>query len=86
MAKAYRVLRAYLTAAGIEQAYLAEQMGVSLSYVSSRITGKAPWDQEDMYFIMDLLHIPYDKLHIVFPKDGKAPLGVVPKLDEVVAL
>ena len=86
MAKTYRVLRGYLTAAGIEQTYLAEQMGVSLSYVSSRITGKAPWDLDDMYFILDMLHIPHDKMHLVFPKDGKAPLGMIPKLDEVVSL
>lgn len=85
MAKTYRVLRGYLTAAGIEQIYLAEQMGVSLSYVSSRITGKAPWDLEDMYFIMDMLHLSYDKLHIVFPKNGRAPLGAIPRLDEAVS-
>ncbi len=78
MAKPFRVLRGYLTAAGIEQNYLADLMGVSLSYVSSRMTAKRPWDMQDVYFLMDTLHIPYEQMNIVFPKDGKAPLAPLP--------
>jgi len=82
VAKAFRVLRGYLTAAGIDQRYLANQMGVSISYVSSRITARSPWDADDMYFIMDMLNIPHDQMNVLFPKDGKAPLGALPTMQK----
>ncbi len=51
-------------------------MKKSRSYICSRMTAKMPWTQDDQYFLMDLLNIPYNCMHEFFPKDGKpvAPL------------
>lgn len=82
MARPFRVLRGYLTAAGIDQDYLSEKMGISKSYISGRMNARAPWDADDMYFIMDMLRVPYSMMPELFPKDGKAPLGPLPMVTE----
>ncbi len=68
--KPYPRLRAALTESGIEQPYLAELLKRGNQYVSHRITGKSPWSQEDMYFLMDTLNISHDQLHLYFPPKG----------------
>ena len=70
MRKAYPILRGCLAKEGIGQSYLCELMGKSQGYITRRITGKKPWSQDDQYFLMDLCHIPYEQMHLVFPKRG----------------
>lgn len=41
-----------------------------MTYVSHRMSGKEPWALDECYQILDLLHIPYDQLHIYFPPGG----------------
>ena len=72
MSKPFRALRAEMVRAGFnQQAYLAEQMGKSKGYVSARMTGKKDWTQGDQYWLMDELHIPYERMHEVFPPHGR---------------
>lgn len=71
----YPLIRGKLAEHGIDQTYLAELMEKSLTYVSRRMTGKAHWSQEDQYFLMDLLKIPYERMHEAFPKDGRLKKG-----------
>lgn len=66
----YRVLRRELKEAGLDTAYLAQRMGRSASYVNLRFRAVYPWDQDDMYQIMDLLHLDYDQIPVVFPLKG----------------
>jgi len=68
--KPYPHIRAGMTREGIDQEYLCELMKRSQFYITKRITGKEPWTQDEMYFLMDLFDIPYDQMHIVFPKNG----------------
>lgn len=66
----YRVLRAQLKKRGIDTKYLAEKLDISTSTTSKRMRGDAAWLQTDMYTIMDLLHLPYEKIPVVFPRGG----------------
>ena len=67
MAKPYSALRAVFLMKDIDQKYLTEIMGKSQSYITKRITEKAPWSQDDMYFILDLCGISRDRIHEFFP-------------------
>lgn len=71
MDKPYRELRKALRAADISNAYLAEKLGIAPSSVSLRLNAHHPWEQDRMYLIMDLLHLPHDQLHIYFPPKGR---------------
>lgn len=66
----YRVLRRELKEAGLDTAYLAQLMGRSPSYINQRFRAVYPWDQDDIYRIMDLLHLDYEQIPVVFPLKG----------------
>ena len=68
MHSSFRLLKTTLFRDGIEQKYLCELMGYSQHYITERMTGRRGWSLEDIYFLMDLLNIPYDQMHIYFPK------------------
>ena len=68
----YEVLKREFKAKDIDYRYLAGKIGRSAAYISTRMQGRQPWNQSDMYAIMELLNIPLNQLHIVFPKDGIA--------------
>lgn len=70
MAKRYSRLRGALMAKNIDQAYLAEKMKCSIWYVSQRMCGHLDWTQGDMYFLMDMLQIPHEQMHLYFPRNG----------------
>jgi len=78
LTKPFNLLRAALHEADINQEYLCELTGRSKTYITMRMNAKAPWSQNDMYFLMDLLNIPYNRMHEFFPKDGKP---VTPELE-----
>lgn len=65
-------LRGAIKGAEMDHAYVAEHLNRSAFYVSRRFCGHEPWSQDDQYAMMDLLRIPYDQMHIYFPKDGIA--------------
>lgn len=67
---AFRRLKRELFERDITQQVLAAHLRKSQAYISSRITGKKPWDMNDMYDICDLLSVPYNELHELFPKNG----------------
>lgn len=64
-------LRGALRENDINQAYLAEKLGLCSMSVSNRFTGKTPWRLDEMYFAMDLIGAPHEQLHLYFPKSGK---------------
>lgn len=66
----YEVLKREFNAKDIDYRYLSGKIGRSTAYISTRMQGKSPWNQNDMYAIMELLNMPPNQLHIVFPKDG----------------
>ena len=70
MARPYAALRGELMKNDIDQAYLCELLGRSQTYLTQRFTGRRSWEQDEMYFLLDLLLIPHDQLHLYFPKGG----------------
>lgn len=76
MSRKFTRLQAELNAADLDRPYLARLLKRgSRSYVDQRMSGRAGWTLEEMYTLMDLLHWPYDRMHELFPKDGKEPAG-----------
>ena len=71
MYKTYTDLRAELTRNCYNQADLIEIMGKSKTYLTERFTGVRGWNQEDMYFLLDLIKVPYEKMHVYFPPKGR---------------
>lgn len=71
MIRPFAALRGLLAAHDYSESELAEKLGRSLNYVSLRLNAKASWSQDEQYTIMDLFNVPYDRLHIMFPKGGK---------------
>lgn len=73
MARRYEYLRMRLSEYDIDQKYLAEEvLHKSTAYVSERMSGKRPWGQDDQYAIMNVVNEPYERLHVMFPPEGKA--------------
>lgn len=72
MSGLFRKLRGEMVAQGIDRPYLAERLDKSLCYIDYRFSGRHPFTQNDQYGIMDLLGIPYERLHEYFPKGGVA--------------
>ena len=68
----FRKLRGRLKELDIDQAYLAERLGLARETVSRKMTGRLLWTIGEMYMIMDLIHESYEKLHEYFPKNGRA--------------
>jgi len=67
----FRKLRGKLKELDVDQKYLAKLFDLSQSSVSHRLTSLTPWTLDEMYFVMDLIHEPYEKLHEYFPKGGR---------------
>ncbi len=70
----FSLLRTLLREQGLEHEYVAEMIGCSKTYFSYKICAKVPFDQQEQYIIMDLVHWPHERMHELFPKDG---LGTV---------
>lgn len=68
--KPYALLRGAYIAAGYDQVTLAQKMGRCETYINQHFGGKLPWDQTDMYKLMDILRIPYEEMHRYFPPRG----------------
>lgn len=67
----YKVLRKQLKNADYStNIEIAELWGCSPMHVSVLLNGKSSFRQSVQYRTMDALHWPYEKMHILFPKDG----------------
>lgn len=66
----HKLLRAKLTELGMEHAYFAKKLGIGASSLSLKMTGKSSWDLDLAYRAMDVLSLPYERLHEFFPKSG----------------
>ena len=72
MKNTYTELRAEFRRRGILQEDIAERLGRKIGYVNARMIGRAPWDQRDMYTILDWLGLPVSKMAYYFPPKGIA--------------
>lgn len=70
MPKKYRKLKSHLFEKDINQVMLSKKLGRSTYYTSQRMNGKLPFTQDDIYIICDYASIPYEKIHLYFPRGG----------------
>ena len=68
----FRELRARMMLNGDTQADLSRALLLGKTMISHKLTAKRPWTLEEMYVLLDRYQIPYDQMHIYFPKDGKS--------------
>ena len=67
----FRRLRGRMRERNITQADMAAALGCSTVCVSQRLCAKSPWQLDEMYVIMSILHIPTEDMYLYFPRDGK---------------
>lgn len=70
MARPYAKLRGLLLEYDITQEHLARVLLLSKTSVSKRMMGHWPWQLDECYKILDMVHQPPEELHAVFPRDG----------------
>ena len=66
----YSELRKEMHRKGVTSGDIAKWLGISSPSVSARFTARIPWEVTEIYIILDKMHLPYHKLHVLFPKDG----------------
>lgn len=55
-------VRAEVRRKGLTQCYLAQQLGTSQPFISRRLSGRVPFDVDDLAKIAELLDIPITEL------------------------
>lgn len=64
----YHKLKCRMYEQEVTQTDLAQEMGVSITYISRRMTGKDQWELDVVYKVCDLLEIPYTEIAAYWPK------------------
>ena len=54
---------------GITNADLERALLLGTTAVSQRLNGHRGWSLEEIYKVMDLLQVPHEYMHILFPAD-----------------
>lgn len=67
----YATLRKELKHQDIDNRYLAKLLGRSVPCVSQRLNARQSWTLDEAYALLKALSLPYEKLHVLFPPDGK---------------
>lgn len=75
MARPFKVLRNLMHENDFTQCMLADELGISQCSVSQRMNAHIPWDSEEMWKIMHVLHVPARRFHEVFPPKGDPALA-----------
>lgn len=65
--KLYSELRAEMRRQHIKIVDVAGWLGIKDYSVERRLRNECPWKLDEMYTILDGLHIPNNKMHILFP-------------------
>lgn len=68
MNKKYIRLKAAMIEHDVDERYLNRKLNRGPSYISAKLNDKTSWKLDDIYQICDILHIPYDEIHLYFPK------------------
>ena len=66
----YKYLRGRLRAMGLNDADLANELGMTSNAMSHRMTGRVAWGMDEMYETLRVCDAPAEELHLYFPKDG----------------
>lgn len=66
----FKKLRGGLIANDISNTELSQLISRGADYVSRCLNGKAQWNLDEQYIIMDAIHRPYKELYLIFPPGG----------------
>lgn len=75
MARPFSSLRKAMYVNDIQQQDLTRYLLLGVCAINQRFCGKKPWRLNEMYIMMDLLHLPYDQMHVFFPRNGQNEPG-----------
>lgn len=67
----FRKLKGKLSEHSMKQFQLAEVLELSPASVSNRMSGRNPFNIDEIYKICDVLQIPYEQIPIYFPPEGR---------------
>jgi hypothetical protein len=68
--KRYQKLKMALKLEEMTYDSLKRMMGKKRNYLANRMTGRIPWNMDDVYWFCDNLNIPYEQISEYFPKKG----------------
>ena len=71
MARPYSKLRGLMQEHGDTREDVARFLKLAVPTISMRMNCKLDWRISEMYALMDRYHVPYSKLHEVFPQGGR---------------
>lgn len=71
MPRPFSTLRGQLVAHDLQQSDLARKLLISSRSATRKLCGHSAWTLDEMYTLMDLLQWPYDKMHELFPRNGR---------------
>lgn len=73
MARPYKKLRDLLHESDITFQILAGEIGISVAALSMKMNAKPghSWKENEMWAVMDFLHIPDNRFHEIFPRKGR---------------
>ena len=66
----HRLLRGRMVAYDVDAKYMSDKIGIGKSTYDHSMAGYRAWTLDEVYAIMDALNVPYDQMHLFFPKDG----------------
>ena len=66
----FKRLRGDLIANDISNSDLSQLINRGTDYVSRCLNGKAQWNLDEQYIIMDAIHRPHKEVYLVFPPGG----------------
>lgn len=78
MARPYAKLRSLMIEQDLRIKDLANELGFDdTSVISHRLNHMTPWKVTEMYKILDLLGVPPEQMHVVFPRGGQNEPDVI---------
>ena len=66
----YKYLAGRLRQLGLLQEDLGLALGLCSTAISHRMTGRTPWNSDEMYTVLEVVRAKPEELHIYFPPKG----------------
>ena len=73
MLKPFAELRELIKQNDMTQKQFARRLGICATALQMKLGGQTPFTMAEAYLTMDLLGIPLERLHELFPPGGKLP-------------
>lgn len=79
MMRTYTKLRSRMSEYGWTCADLADEFGLSPQAISNRMSGRNPWNIDEIYKILNIFHIPHCEMYLYFGPGGRYVEPVKPQ-------